>query len=323
MRYKVSVIVPVYNAAEYIERCVRSLMSQTLREIEYIFIDDCSKDGGMTVLERTLTEFPERAGDVRILRHEVNRGVAISRVEGLDIARGDYVAYCDSDDWVDTRMYEKMYQALVSEGADLCLSDFLFVNHDGMVRAGLGFEKGLGKEDIVRQCCLRYPFTTVWSLMATRDLFNSSGARLSAGITFAEDLFMAVCLHTSASKIVCVREPLYYYNMLNPSSIVHTLSERKFMGEIDCCVRLADRLKEQGIYKTYRKEMEWRMLKCCAWLIFQNRFDEFRKYVPGVSLSMLTVPGIFCDRKAKVMILLTALHLDFICRWDNKRHGRF
>lgn len=322
MHHKVSVIIPVYNGEAYVERCVRSLMSQTLKEIEYIFIDDCGTDGSMAVIERTLAEYPERAGDVRILHHETNRGVARSRVEGLDNATGDYIVYCDCDDWIDARMYEKMYQALTAEGADLCLSDFYFVNQDGMVRAGLGFESGLTNEEIVKQCCLRYPYTTVWSLMASRELFNASGARASADISFTEDLYMAVCLYTCARKIVCVREPMYYYNMLNPTSIVHTLTDRKFMGEIECYVLLTARFKEMGIYRQYRKDMEWRMLKGCAWLIFQNRFDEFRKYVPGVHLSMLTVPGNFCDRKVKMMILLTALHFDFICRWDNKRHGR-
>lgn len=322
MDYKVSVIVPVYNAAEYIERCVRSLMSQTLREIEYVFIDDCSTDGSMEVLERTLAEYPDRAGDVRIVRHETNKGVSRSRIDGLDNATGDYLIFCDSDDWVDVRMYEKMYRACVEGGADLCMCDYYFVKEEGLLRDGLGFEEGLSNEEIVKQCCFNHVFTTVWSLMASRELYDRSEARPPEGINFTEDFYMSVCLYSCARKIACVREPLYYYNMLNQSSIIHTLTEKHSMQEIECYSLCAARLRDLGVYEAFRKEMDWRMLKSCAWLIFHDRFEEFRKYFPRFQMCMLTVPHRFCYPKVRLMIILTAFHLDFICRWDNRRHGR-
>lgn len=322
MHYKVSVIVTVYNAREYLPRCIESLMRQTLREIEYIFVEDCSTDGSYEVLLEVLSGFPERKDDVKIVRHETNRGVSISRTDGLDNATADYVIYCDSDDWVDIQMYEKMYRKATSESADLCLADFYFVGDKGLIRDGLGFEGDPSKEEIVKLCCLRHPYTTVWSLMATRELYNRSGARPPENISFTEDFYMAACLYTCARKIVCVREPLYYYNILNASSIVHTLTEKHSMQETECYSLCIARMKEMGIHDTYRKEMEWRMLKSCAWLVFQDRFEEFRKYFPRFQMCMLTVPHAFCYKKVKLMILLAAFHLDFICRWDNRRHGR-
>ena len=105
---KISVIIPVYNVEKYIERCVRSLFEQTLGEIEYIFVDDCTPDGSIAILRRIIEDYPERKPFVSIISHEQNKGLAIARRTGVNAACGEYVAFCDSDDWVDTNMYEKL-----------------------------------------------------------------------------------------------------------------------------------------------------------------------------------------------------------------------
>ena len=102
---KVSVIIPVYNVEKYIERCARSLLEQSLKDIEYIFVDDCSPDNSITMLENILKEYPERQPLVKILFHEPNRGLAYTRQEGVDAAKGEYIIHCDSDDWVEPEMY--------------------------------------------------------------------------------------------------------------------------------------------------------------------------------------------------------------------------
>ena len=134
MHYKVSVIIPVYNASRYIPRCVESLMRQTLREIEYIFVEDCSTDGSFDILLKTLEAYPERKDDVKILRHGKNMGVSVSRNDGNAAATGDFLIHCDSDDWVDVTMYEKMYNQVIAEDADICICDYYNVTKSGTTR---------------------------------------------------------------------------------------------------------------------------------------------------------------------------------------------
>lgn len=98
---KVSVIIPVYNVEKYIEHCARSLMEQTLMDIEYIFVDDCTPDHSMEILQRVLTDYPERLESIRIIHHTQNSGLATVRNTGLQIAQGEYIIHCDSDDWVE------------------------------------------------------------------------------------------------------------------------------------------------------------------------------------------------------------------------------
>ncbi len=101
---KVSVIIPVYNVEKYIEHCARSLMEQTLMDIEYIFVDDCTPDHSMEILQRVLTDYPERLESIRIIHHTQNSGLATVRNTGLQSAQGEYIKHCDRADWVEPDM---------------------------------------------------------------------------------------------------------------------------------------------------------------------------------------------------------------------------
>ena len=123
--YKVTVVVPVYNAGLYIERCVRSLFDQTLADIEYVFVDDCSPDNSIAILESLLKEYPERAKSTKIIRHEKNTGQSGARRDGVLAATGDYIIHCDADDWVDLDMYQSMYEKAEAEGAEAVCCDIV------------------------------------------------------------------------------------------------------------------------------------------------------------------------------------------------------
>lgn len=121
---KVSVIIPVYGVEKYIERCARSLFEQTIDDIEYMFIDDCTPDGSIAVLIRVLDEYPERKSQVVIHRMEQNSGQAKVREWGIQSATGDYVIHCDSDDWVDKNLYRALYDKAIAEDAQVVVCDY-------------------------------------------------------------------------------------------------------------------------------------------------------------------------------------------------------
>ena len=98
---KVSVVIPVYGVEKYIERCARSLFEQTLDDIEYIFVNDCTKDRSIDILNEVINDYPARKQQIRIVHHKENKGLPFARQSGWQVATGEYVANCDSDDWVD------------------------------------------------------------------------------------------------------------------------------------------------------------------------------------------------------------------------------
>ena len=92
----VSVIVPIYGVEKYIERCARSLLEQTIENIEYIFVNDCTKDNSIAILESVIKEYPHREHQVRIIHHGTNKGLPQARKTGLLNAHGEYIAHCDN-----------------------------------------------------------------------------------------------------------------------------------------------------------------------------------------------------------------------------------
>ena len=125
MNPKVSVIVPVYKAEKDIERCCNALFGQTLDNIEYIFVDDCTPDDSVGIINRTLEKFPDRRSLVKVLHQEMNSGVSACRQLGLNNASGCYIIHCDSDDWPDIDMYETLYSKAIQENAEVVCCDYI------------------------------------------------------------------------------------------------------------------------------------------------------------------------------------------------------
>ena len=117
--YKVSILVPIFGVEKYIERCARSLFEQTYSNLEYIFVNDCTPDKSVEVLENVMVNYPERIENVKILTHEKNRGVAAVRNTALDNACGDFVSLVDSDDWLELDAVELLVSKQLKTDADI------------------------------------------------------------------------------------------------------------------------------------------------------------------------------------------------------------
>lgn len=126
MTPKVSIVVPVYNVEKYLKRCVQSLLSQTLKEIEVILVDDGSPDKCPEICE----EYVQKDSRVRVI-HKKNAGLGMACNSGLEVAIGEYVAFCDSDDWVDNTMYEALYNAAKENNAQMVFSGIRTVDERG------------------------------------------------------------------------------------------------------------------------------------------------------------------------------------------------
>lgn len=117
-------IIPVYNVGKFIERCVRSLMEQTMDNVEYIFVDDASPDNSIQILQKVIADYPNRRDNVRILTHAENKGLPAARNTGLAVATGEYIFHCDSDDFVEKDLLSTLYETARNENADIVWSDY-------------------------------------------------------------------------------------------------------------------------------------------------------------------------------------------------------
>ena len=124
MKYDVSVLVPVYNVSKFIERCLHTLFSQTYDNIQYIFVNDCTPDQSIEIIQKVLNKYPQRKEHVKIINHDKNRGLAAARNTGIENAGGEYVLHIDSDDYIELDMVELMFGKAKEEDADIVVCDF-------------------------------------------------------------------------------------------------------------------------------------------------------------------------------------------------------
>lgn len=139
----VSVIVPIYGVEPYIEKCARSLFEQSLENMEFIFVNDCTPDKSVEILRQVIEDYPRRYLQIQIIEHEENRGLAMARNSGLLIAKGEYIIHCDSDDWVELDMYEEMYEKALEK---MRISSFVIIMQNILINGFIIFKENPGKK---------------------------------------------------------------------------------------------------------------------------------------------------------------------------------
>lgn len=217
----VSVIIPFYKVEPFVERCTRSLLEQTLADVEFIFVDDASPDGSRAIIERVTAEYDR---DVRILTHPQNQGLPAARNTGLAEARGEFIYHCDSDDYLEPTMLEDMYNAATTEQADFVYCDFYL--DFGQSRREMTNPSYTDPERLVKEGFLAGSMKyNVWNKLIARNVYNESGIQFPAGHGMGEDMTM-ILLATHATRTVHVAKPLYHYVKLNANAFSNTFSQK-------------------------------------------------------------------------------------------------
>jgi glycosyltransferase involved in cell wall biosynthesis len=205
---QVSVIVPVYKAEPFFAACCRGLFGQTLEDMEYIFVDDCTPDRSMEILREVLEEYPRRKGQVRCLRMPVNSGQAAVRAAGLEAATGEFVIHCDSDDIPAQAQYETLLRQALQEGADIAVCDYNILQEGGSAYGrGWQDEEGDAVAAVLDGSIPGY----LWNKLVRRSLYERVEFPPQADIW--EDKTLCVQLFYQSSKVAYVREPLYGYRI--------------------------------------------------------------------------------------------------------------
>jgi glycosyltransferase involved in cell wall biosynthesis len=217
---KVSVIIPVYNAEPYLKRCLDSLVNQTLKEIEIICIDDGSTDKSLDILN----EYAAKDGRFIILKRQ-NGGAGAARNAGLKTARGEYIGFVDSDDYIDLNFFEKLYACAAQTNADIAKGEVRIVDFDGKERiSGPSFEKI--KENGA------YFNWTFWSAIYKSKFLRDNKIDFPENIITGQDNVFLVKAVVWANKIELVEDVYYIYVKRENSLDSYYLSDEKVASKI-------------------------------------------------------------------------------------------
>ena len=252
---KISVIITIYNSENYITPCVNSLFNQTLEEIEYIFINDATQDNSIEKLHCIIGDFPNRKPSVKIINLNKNKGVSNARRIGLENATGEYIIHCDSDDWIDKDMYERLYQKAKETDADIVGCNFRHEFSD--IQYDFHQQYSDSMEENIRRLINGKIFPSLCTSLTRRSLITGYNVSFPIGLNMGEDLFFNLQLYLHATKIVGMDWAPYHYRHTENSSCVQR-TRKSIDSDIAIAGMIERLMKDQKMYDKYAKDIEFR-----------------------------------------------------------------
>ena len=240
---KVSVIVPFYNVEGYIEKCLETLVNQTLEDIEIILVNDGSKDRSIEIANKFLEAYPDKL----VYLEKENGGLSDARNYAIPYAKGEYIAFLDSDDYVEKDMYQKMYELAKKENSDMVECDFYWEYPDKLKKdVGVIYN---GKKEMLEKVRV-----VAWNKLIRREILEKTEVKFPKGYRY-EDVEFTYKLVPFIEKVSFLKKPCVHY-IQREGSISNSQNERT--KEIfDVLDHIIDYYKEKGIYETYQEEIEY------------------------------------------------------------------
>ena len=259
---KVSVIVPVYNVEKYIDKCLKSLVEQTLDDIEIIVVNDGSTDDSKKVIDNYIERYPGKI----VYLEKKNGGLSDARNYGIPYAKGKYIAFLDSDDYVEKDIYEKMYEVAKNENSDMVECDFYW-EYPNKTKKDIGVIYS-GQNEMLENVRV-----VAWNKLIKREILEISKIQFPKGYRY-EDVEFTYKLIPYLSKVSFVKEPLIHY-IQRQNSISNSQNERT--KEIfDVLEHVLEFYKEKNIYEKYKNELEYTYTRylLCSSLLRMVKIDD-------------------------------------------------
>ena len=250
---KVSIIAPIYGVEKYIKRFTKSVLSLDYDNIEFIFVNDCTKDNSIQVLSDVVKSNPNKADRVRIINHEVNKGLAGARLTGINNATGDYVWLVDSDDYINEKAIEEALPYMYN-GDDLICSNFYRVTSDGIKEVYI-------ERPTVKSIITSFSSPSVWKYFIKRSLITMNNIYPIQGINFSEDHLLMARLALKANRISYLNNSFfYYYDCTNMESYMRNINDKSLINYAQDGVIVFDFYSAQVSVKDYKEALVFMLL---------------------------------------------------------------
>lgn len=310
MNYKLSVIVPVYRVEKYIERCARSLFEQTLDAMEYVFVNDCTDDKSIDILHGIIDEYPNRKSHIKIINLVKNTGPSYARKVGFENATGEYIAFCDSDDWVDMDAYRLLYEEAAMKSCDIVVCDFKSVGANCTRQFCSLYH--LDKSDFINDMLYGKVPWSLCNKIFKRTLFDHEIVYPTQNM--GEDGALTLQLSYYSRKIGYVNTPLYNYFQC-PTSLVNTRTEESVYKKYEQAMANSKLVlaffKKKDISSHYSKGLTYMLYRSRNLLLYNYRNPHYlkmwRESCPGIDRKIML--DINAPLKERMRAMLSLLRL--------------
>lgn len=285
---KVSVIIPVYNVEKYLDKCLDSLVHQTIDNYEIIVVNDGTKDNSQNIIDEYKSKYPSLI--VSLIKE--NGGLSSARNYGIEHASGEYVGFVDSDDYVDKDMFRLLYEKAKENNFDMVVCDFNEIHGEEVISYPCHFSKDIiGKANIQKRMVDIYP--SAWNKIYKRELF--SNIRFKEGVWF-EDVEFLYRLLPEVDSIGVVNKHLYQY--LIREGAITSSNDLRIYHYIDNWNGILEYYKEKDIYDVYKEELEYCYVRYLYATFIKTacKFDK-QEYKKAVNKAMENVKKHFPNYK--------------------------
>lgn len=307
---KLSIIVPVYNVEQYLNRCLSSILNSTFQDFEVIVINDGSTDK----TEEVIQEFIDKYKDKIVYISKRNAGVSMARNLGIEKALGKYITFVDSDDYIEPNMFELMIEKLEKDNFDVVICDVRLVYEDNQNTKVIssGYTSDLYHKNKIRETMpIFYP--VMWNKIYKTELVKK--IKFTSGVWY-EDMEYLLKLYPDINSIGVVKEPLYNY-LQRKNSITYTYSD-KLYDIINNMERVIDYYKQEGRYEEYKDELEYLYVRY-AFTTFPKRLAKCKdkiKYTKGIDFAFSKVNEYFPNYKKNRYLKVMGIKGKYIKRFN-------
>lgn len=222
IRPLISICVPIYGAEKYIERCATTLFEQTYDNIEYIFVNDCTKDNSIQILKQIISKHTRLQSLIRIIEHDRNRGLAAARNTAIENCNGDFILHVDSDDYIEINTVELLVKKQQENNADII--SFGMYMHKSTKTVIINPPYFSSAKEMAVCLIARKVGINLCGKMIRRSLYKENDIRAEEGVNMGEDYSVTPRLAYYSKKVDIVNKPLYHYDWTNINSYSHNFS---------------------------------------------------------------------------------------------------
>lgn len=275
---KVSIIVPVYNAEKYIERCIKSLIEQTYKNIEIILINDGSKDSSLNIL-RNFEKIDSRV----ILIDQSNMGPSTARNMGIEKSKGDYIAFIDADDSIELNYIEKMIDQTYKLNTDMIVCNYREVRIEGEIQSNIfnfindGEVYSCDEKCIGEVLCGRGGL--VWGKLLKSSIIKENNIKFDKNISMCEDLLFTLEFIKNTTVVSKINDYLYIHNKYNDESITAKYNKYMFNEQVKVQRKLEQFVDDNNFNSSYIENLLYERLKGIMWFSIYKEImnaDDFK-----------------------------------------------
>lgn len=297
MNELISVIIPIYNNEKYLDDCLNSIINQTYKNLEIILIDDGSTDASYKICEK----YKEQDSRI-VLIHKDNSGVADSRNLGLKASKGKYIAFIDSDDYIELNMFEKMHQEFLKNNIDICVCYYNKIYGKKVVSQI--YNKVIDENNVnFYDLVLNTDYLIQGYLWNKLFLKSSLKSYFNHDVFITEDLLFILQNYKENTKYKIIYEPLYNYRMQNDSALNSNVLNTKKLSVIISDVWICNNINNKYVYiNKYSIVNTYYLAKAgLEKNIFKNEFEKYKKLAKKYEKELLKGNDLSINQKCKIL----------------------